>query len=141
MMTQKYLMRVAGQGATLKSCRNIELLPAWRSKVRPRSFPRRLAWPRSWRGAFLIRCPRIMFEDAGFDLRYISYIHFWLFPIAIASPLSSKLMSSRNSSTGQAQPASVINSALALVFGSERLLPRRTRLSYGLPLIAVAKKV
>lgn len=81
-------------------------------------------------------------EQAGYDIDFISYYNFWLFPLAASIRTIRKVFKLNNDSTDAQMPKSpIINKTLTFIFSSERfLLSSKIPLPFGLSIIAVCKK-
>jgi SAM-dependent methyltransferase len=79
-------------------------------------------------------------RGAGLAVERASYYNFWLFPLAAAARLLSRLRRGAAPSTDLSIPPLGLNRAFTFLLASERHLLRRVRLPYGMSCIAVARK-
>jgi len=75
-------------------------------------------------------------DTAGLCASKLTYFNTLLFPLAVALRLKDKLFS-RKVASGTKLPPKVFNTFLAFLFGSERIVLRRLRFSFGVSLLAV----
>lgn len=78
-------------------------------------------------------------QSAGFEIEKISYFNMLLFPLAIISRLSDRILKNKGSA-GTNLPHPALNSIFYQVFTQEAKLTPRISLPFGLSLIAIAKK-
>lgn len=79
-------------------------------------------------------------ESAGYQVDFISYYNFWLFPVAAMARLISKIMPVKQTKGELRIPNAFINSLFKFIFSSEKHLLKIMPLPFGLSLIAVCKK-
>lgn len=77
-------------------------------------------------------------KDASFQIEYISYYNFFLFPLATAGRLAEKLLGAKES-LGTEIPAAPVNTLFREIFALERFIVPRFNLPFGVSLIAVAR--
>jgi SAM-dependent methyltransferase len=86
---------------------------------------------------------RTLVSGAGFDVTYLSYYNFMLFPIIAGARILHRLQQrDRFAATGRhdlAMPSPAINAILQRIFSSERHLIGRARFPLGVSLIVVAR--
>jgi len=82
---------------------------------------------------------KTLLESNGFIVEKISYYNTLLFPTALVSRVSERILKPKSDTTLDIPPR-FINSALRSVFGSERFLLRSTALPFGLSIVALARK-
>jgi len=88
-----------------------------------------------------------LLKQAGFEVKYISYFNFWLFPLAaIVRAIykafsSSKDINEAGNTPGQKKPIGFINRILTLTFASEKYFIGNISFPFGLSLMATARKV
>ncbi len=82
---------------------------------------------------------RRLLEVSGFTVKKISYYNTLLFPTALVSRVSERVLKPKTDTTLDLPPR-FLNSALRSIFGFERFLLRSTSLPFGLSIIALAKK-
>lgn len=76
---------------------------------------------------------------ASFNVEYLSYYNFFLFPLAAAQRLISRFFGSRPA-RDLTLPPPLVNKTLELIFSSERLLMPRVSFPWGLSLISVVRR-
>jgi len=85
-------------------------------------------------------------KQAGFEVKYISYFNFWLFPLAaIVRTIYKSFSGSKNinedgNTPGQKKPIGFINKTLTLIFASEKYFIGKISFPFGLSLMATANK-
>jgi SAM-dependent methyltransferase len=78
---------------------------------------------------------------AGFNLLYMTYFNFWLFPMVSCVRLGKKLSGNRRRKTDLWLPHPKINKVLYYILSSERfLIEKKLKLPFGVSLLAVASK-
>lgn len=82
-----------------------------------------------------------LFRLSGIKLELLRFYNTWLFPVAAAVRLCSKLGAPDAGPGDLRPPPRPINRLLTELFASERFLLGRVRLPFGLSLIAVARKL
>lgn len=85
---------------------------------------------------------KCLLNDAGYDLHFISYYNFFLFPLAASIRTIRKLFKMKTTETDAQMPSlPFINKLLSIIFSSESaLLSSNIHFPFGLSLIAVCKK-
>lgn len=79
--------------------------------------------------------------DAGYEIEFISYFNFWLFPLAAGIRLAKNLIGKTDQGSDAKMPSSaLVNKVLRAIFTSEQYLLKWFALPFGLSLIAVCKK-
>jgi SAM-dependent methyltransferase len=79
-------------------------------------------------------------KQAGFELQFISYFNFFLFPPIVIIRLLSLVFRRKSTESDFSRTPVFLNTFFARVFGFERFLLRHISLPFGVSLIAVAKK-
>ena len=82
---------------------------------------------------------RELMDATGLKLELVSFFNTWLFPLAAAGRLASKLRKADGMKDLRV-PARPINATLATIFASERRLLGRVPLPFGLSLFGVARR-
>jgi len=86
---------------------------------------------------------RGLVSTAGFDVKYLSYYNFLLFPIIagarILQRLNSRARDGVNRRHDLAMPSATLNSLLQWIFSSERYLVGTMRIPFGVSLIVLAR--
>lgn len=86
---------------------------------------------------------RALVSAGGFDVRYLSYYNFLLFPIIAGARMWQRLgardCASTNGRHDLAMPPAAINSILRRIFSSERYLVGTARIPFGVSLILLAR--
>lgn len=80
-------------------------------------------------------------NEAGFNVQFISYYNFILFPLIAVVRLFALALNIKNNKSDFSKTPSFLNSILARIFGSEKFLLRHSQLPFGVSIIAVAKKI
>lgn len=76
--------------------------------------------------------------ENGFNVHFISYFNFWLFPLAILARLIDKFFPPHSKPLGSNTPHKILNQILYRIFSSERFILGKA--PFGLSLIAIAGK-
>ena len=76
---------------------------------------------------------------AGFEIDFVTYYNFWLFPVAAGVRMADKLLG-RDIDRGMDVPPDGLNKALAWLFASERYCIGRIPFPFGLSLILRARR-
>lgn len=82
---------------------------------------------------------RKLIESNGWDVNYISYFNFFLFPLAFIDRMIKKIFSSDKSEDLQ-MPANCINALFEKIFGFESRLMGKIKFPFGLSIIVMAEK-
>ena len=84
---------------------------------------------------------RKVVSDAGYDIRYLSYYNFLLFPPILAARLVQRLTGLHTEDHGLGLPSRPVNWVLRKTFSAERFLLGRASLPVGVSLILLARNV
>jgi SAM-dependent methyltransferase len=87
---------------------------------------------------YSIRSLCTVVRNAGYDIRYITYFNFWLFPVIATMRILQRLVGS-NDADDLVLPSKTINRMLSALFASESHLIGRISLPVGVSLLLVAK--
>ena len=86
---------------------------------------------------------RGLVSAAGFDVKYLSYYNFLLFPIIAGALMWQRLSAREHASANRrhdlAMPPAAINSVLQRIFSSERYVVGTARVPFGISLIVLAR--
>lgn len=82
---------------------------------------------------------RDVLEQAGYEVKKISYMNMWLFPMAVLVRSLKKLLG-RDEDSDVKMPSPFMNTLLTHIFASERFFLRFMPLPFGLSIIAVCEK-
>ena len=86
---------------------------------------------------------RGLLSASGFDVHYLSYYNFLLFPIIAGARILQRLSARDRDGAGRrhdlAMPPASINALLQRIFSSERYLVGTTRIPFGVSLIVLAR--
>ena len=80
-------------------------------------------------------------KAAGFEIEYMNYWNFFLFPVAVAVRLLDRLRAKNKQEIGTKIPAQPINEFLIKLLSAERFLFRRIPFPFGLSLMLLARKI
>jgi len=78
-------------------------------------------------------------EQAGLQIKHLTYYNTWLFPIVAAARLAERLLPAGDVGHDLHLPNARINTVLEAVFSSERHLVNRVRMPFGISLLAVLR--
>lgn len=81
-----------------------------------------------------------LLQDAGYEIKLISYYNFWLFPLAAAVRSLKKLLGKEDQGDVKMPGSDLVNSMLCGIFASERFVLPVLPLPFGLSIIAVCQK-
>lgn len=81
-----------------------------------------------------------LLRQSGYEVVFSSYYNFWLFPLIAAVRFAKNTFGLKDSPDLAMPPPAPINSLLALIFASERLVLGKIPLPFGVSIIALCRK-